>query len=315
MTLQGLQAGAYLQEAAAHASAAYALLLEDEEAAAEAEMTAVAELCAEARELAAGLEERADAVAAEERAMTDHYQALLLDAEQIRQTNERIAQARASAEDDREALLEELADASAADPSRLDGKTVALVGGGERSEIAALLEPHGARVVPLPASPDLPDEALEADLIVLATRSLSTAGRARLQDFVEGGGAVLLGSATPFYMVGNDVDLWQIALWLGAERYGNYGGELVPVGDTALTRDIEPDESLTATGSSACLFLPLGAAPILRPAGNPAGIMAMVHRVGEGRVGYMWTLGLGEDLTSARSRVMLRMIAWLAGAE
>jgi len=312
-TLQGLQVAAGLQEAAAHASGAYASLLEGDADAAEAEMAAVAEACERAREAAADRETRAEGIDAEERAMAAHYQALLAGAEQLREMHERLALARESADADRAALAAELAEDVAVDPARLDGKTIALVGGGERSEIAALLEPHGAVVRPLPAAPDLPDEALAADVIVLVARSLSSAGLARLQDYVAGGGSVLLGSATPFYMVGSDVDLTRIALWLGAERYGNFGGAVVPVGDTALTRGIEPDESLQGTGSSACLVTPIGALPVLRPANNAAGICALAHRFGDGRVGYLWTLGLGEDLTSARAQVLLRTAAWLAG--
>ncbi len=312
-TLQGLQVAAGLQEAAAHASGAYASLLEGDADAAEAEMAAMAEACDRAREAGTGREGRTAEIDAEERVMAAHYEALLAGADQLREMHERLTQAWESAESDRAALAAELADDAAVDPSRLAGKTIALVGGGERSEIAALLEPHGARVVPLPAAPDLPDEALTADVIVLAARSLSSAGLARLQDYVAGGGAVLLGSATPFYMVGSDVELMRIALWLGAERYGNFGGAAVPVGDTALTRGIEPDDSLQGTGSSACLFTPLGALPVLRPANNATGICVLAHRFEDGRVGYLWTLGLGEDLTCARAQVLLRMAAWLAG--
>ena len=312
-TLQGLQAAAGLQQAAAHASGAYASLLEGEAEAAETEMAAMAEACARARQAAAGREGAAAGVDAEERAMAAHYQSLLAGAEQLREMHERLIRARASADGDRAALAAELTDDAAVDPSRLAGRTIALVGGGERSEIAALLEPLGARVVPLPGAPDLPDEALAADVIVLVARSLSSAGLARLQDYVAGGGAVLLGSATPFYMVGSDVELTKIALWLGAERYGNFGGAAVPMGDTALTRGIEADDSLQGTGSSACLFTPLGALPVLRPANNAAGICALAHRFADGRVGYLWTLGLGEDLTSARAQVLQRMTAWLAG--
>ncbi len=312
-THRALQAAGRLQAAAAHASAAYALLLEGDEDAAGAEMEAAGGLCVEAGQFAEGLAEHARAIAAEQRAMTEHYQALVLRAEQIRQAEQRLDEARASAEDDREALRRELSGASAADPSRLDGKTVALVGGGRGGEIAALLEPHGARVLPLPALPDLPDEALAADVILLATRTLSSAGQTRLQEYIEGGGAVLLESAGPFYMVGRDVDLSRIALWLGAERYGNHGGGVVPAGETALTRSIEPDESLQARRSAACLYRPLGALPILAAEGHAERIMAMVHRFGQGRVGYVWTLTISGELAAARSQVVLRMIAWLAG--
>ncbi len=311
---QGLRVAFGLQEAAAHASAAYASLLDGDRAAADAEMAAAAAACERAREAAAGRDSRVAEIDAEHRAMAGHYQALLANAEQLREMHQRLTQARASAEADRAALAAELADDAAVDPSRLAGRTVALVGGGVRSEIAALLTPFGVRVLPLPAAPDLPEEALAADVIVLVTRSLSAAGLARLQDYLAGGGAVLLGSATPFYMVGSDVDLTKIALWLGAERYGNFGGAVAPVGDTALTRGIEADDSLQGTGSSACLFTPLGALPVLRPANNAAGICALAHRFENGRVGYLWTLGPGEDLTSARAQVLLRMIAWLAGA-
>lgn len=245
--------------------------------------------------------------------MADHYRALVLSADQLRAARERLAQARESAGADREALLAELADPAAADPGRLAGKTIALVGGGVRSEIAALVEPHGAAVLPVPTSPDLPDEALGADLIVLASRTLSPAGQARLRQYLEQGGAVLLGGATPFYLVGQDVELAKIALWLGAERYGNYAGPAVPAGDMALTRGIEPDETLQATGSSACLYQPLGAAPILTAGSGGRGMLALAHRFGRGRVGYLWTLSVGDDSTRARPQVLLRMIAWLVG--
>lgn len=65
--------------------------------------------------------------------------------------------------------------------------------------------------------------------------------------------------------------------------------------------------------SAAALYDLLGAVPLLYGEPNPGCIMAMVHRFGEGRVGYMWTLRVSEDMQTARSQVLLRIMAWLAG--
>ncbi|MEA3400064.1 MAG: hypothetical protein U9R79_02355 [Armatimonadota bacterium] len=313
--LSGLQVGAALQDAAAHASEAWALVMEGDEEPAEAEMQAARDDCAQARELAAGLEEQAAEVEAQQEAMEGHYRALLRNSEQIREAWRRLEQTRATAAEDRAALQEELAQDSAADPARLQGKSVVLFGGGATSPMVELLEAHGAEVVPMPAAADLPEEALAADLIVLMVRSLSEGALAQLQDYIEGGGAVLLGSATPFYMVGNDVDLARIALWLGAERYGNYGGAVETAFDNAITRALEIDESMEPTRSAACLGRPLGAAPLLTAKGNRGIISALAHRFGDGRVGYLWTLSLGEDLQVPRAELLLRMAAWLVGEE
>lgn len=205
-----------------------------------------------------------------------------------------------------------MSDPSVADPSRLQGKTVVLFGDG-RSALGEMLEACGAQLVPMQGSTSLPDEALEADLIVLLVKSLSGAALARLQQYLEDGGAVLLGGATPFYLVSRDVDLSDIALWLGAQRYGNHGGRVGFAVDNALTHGLEADDSLEARGSSAALYEPLGAVTLLFGEPNPNCVMAMVHRFGEGRVGYMWTLRVSEDLQTARSQALLRMISWLAG--
>lgn len=311
-TRAGLQAAQQLQEGAARASLAYALLLEDDAEGAEREMNAAKEHCATARETTIQATGTADSMSAEIKAMVDHYEGLVLGARQIIEARERLAQAREQAEQDRAALEQELSDPSVADPSRLAGKTVVLFGDG-RSPLGEILKPYGAQMVPMKGAPSLPNQALEADVIVLLHRSLSGAGMARLQQYVEEGGAVLLGGATPFYLVSRDVDLSDIALWLGAQRYGNHGGPVKFATDTALTRGLEADDSLGARKSAAALYDLLGAVPLLYGEPNPGCIMAMVHRFGEGHIGYIWTLRVSEDLQTARSQVLLRIMAWLAG--
>ncbi|MGC9317426.1 MAG: hypothetical protein ACP5KN_05250 [Armatimonadota bacterium] len=311
--LTGLQVGAALQDAAAQASEAWALVMDGDEGASEAEMQAARDDCAEAREHAASLEDQAAEVEAQQEALDGHYRALLRSSEQIREAWRRLEQARASAAEDRAALQEELAQESAADPARLEGRTVVLFGGGAGSSLVELFGAQGAEVVPMPAAADLPEEALAADLIVLMVRSLSDGGLAQLQDYIEAGGAVLLGGATPFYLVGNDVDLSQIALWLGAERYGNYGGPVESAFDNAITRGLEMDESVEPARSAACLGGPLGAAPLLTAEGHAGVISALAHRFGDGRVGYLWTLDTGDDLQGPRAQLLLRMAAWLVG--
>ncbi|HUS81612.1 MAG TPA: hypothetical protein VM283_10115, partial [Armatimonadota bacterium] len=256
-------------------------------------------------------ETRETEVQTEAEAMVNHYRALLQLAPGLRELEAEITRTREQSEALRAALAEELADPAVCDPARLRGKRVALLAS-RLGPVGETLQGLGASVE-LVSAADLDGPALQADLIILDSAPTSAATQGRLQQYIGEGGGVLVVGGAPYYMAQKSTDLRPIALWLGAEQYGNWGNEIVFSGETALTAALEPDESLRATKGAGALLRPLGALPILTARDAPHVILAQVRQYGEGRAGFFWTLAVADGMQDARGQVLLRMLAWLAG--
>ncbi len=309
-TAIGLRIAERLQDAAGHASLAYALLLEVGEDAATDELAACRAASDEAVGIATEHDSRLSEVQVERDAMLGHYTSLAARADDLRKANERLEQLRVDGDAMRAALAETLRDSALVDPARLRGKSVAMFAS-TKGAIGEALEALGASVS-LINREDLDNEKLEADLLILMGKVSSSRMLAEIGEYVESGSGVLVFAAAPYYMVRGSSDLRPIASWLGAEVYANYGGPVVFAGETALTAGIEPDESLLARKSAACLVRPLGAVPVIVGESNASCVMAMANVVGDGRVGYFWTPAVADGMTDARGQVLMRILAWLA---
>lgn len=315
----GLSLGNDFGRAQASAAEGAAALLEGNEEGADAAWAEALRRLDLARETAGPEQRWIDSVARRRKAVSTFMSQMRRAAPQLRKQAKRLAEIRERAAELRAALAASLQGENgqqAISLENLEGARIAFPGGVSGAAMLPRLLRDAGAICEDARGQALSEVVKDADLICFPSRpSALRAGEAELLvEYVEGGGAICTSGGAPFFLCGNNVDLTSIAAWLGAGKYGNYGGPVTAAGDTTLTAGLRIDKSMTPQGSgSACLVSPLHGLPVLVAKSNAGIVCAMVCQHGKGRSAFVWSLSIDDEAPGARKDFLLRILAWLCG--